>query len=221
MNHMTKQRLPHRALICPYKQIIHYETEYLRTVANRYGINSNRREFYRMCQALALQYYVDLMNEYDFYALGHVKTVYRRALAIGRRFAVSLDPINTRSTAYSWYREMNFQNDDEIDTRGLREWVIDFNASMERDMKKLPETPTGRRARLALRRWANAHMDFWMKEISGRITIPNDRRDDMSRCHRFLDDPLKPIDPDALDQLPTIIRERRTAERQRTGRASG
>jgi hypothetical protein len=91
VNHMTKQRLPHRALICPYKQIIHYETEYLRTVANRYGINSNRREFYRMCQALALQYYVDLMNEYDFYALGHVKTVYRRALAIGRRFAVSLD----------------------------------------------------------------------------------------------------------------------------------
>jgi hypothetical protein len=134
---MTKQRLPHRALICPYKKITHYETEYLRTLANRYGINSNRRAFYHICQVLALQYYTDMLNEYDFYALRDVKKVYRRALATERRFASSLEPMNTRSPAYSWYREINFQNDDQIDTRNLRECVINFATSMDREDEKI------------------------------------------------------------------------------------
>lgn len=216
---MTERQLPPRALLCPYREIPCYELEDLRTVANRYQINSNRKKFYGMCQRLALQYYQDLMNEYDFHALRSFKTIYGSALADGRRFASSLDPMIWKTPAYSWYRETNINNYREIYPKDLHELITEFNADMERCINRLPDTPKSH-PRLALRTWANAHMDFWKNTIFGRITIPNERKDDMSRCHRFLGDLLTPIDPDAVKQLPTIIRERRTAERQRTERAS-
>jgi hypothetical protein len=63
-------------------------------------------------------------------------------------------------------------------------------------------------------------MDYWEAELHQRITIPNDKKDGMSRCHRFLHDLLAPIDPDALKHLPTIIRERRSAQKKRTETAT-
>jgi hypothetical protein len=138
---VTKQRLPHRALLWPHKAVRHYDLAELRKIANDHQINSRRKRFYRFCDHLAMQYYMDHMNEVDFYALSDVKATYRSALADGRRYAKSLGAIDALRSAYSWYREVNLENDDEIYTKELREWVIDANKSLEDVIKRLPEPP--------------------------------------------------------------------------------
>ncbi len=215
---MTAQQLPVRKLFLAYRTIGHYHPRDLKKIADIRDIFRARRQFYKHCYNLAAQYFLDLMSEQDFHELNNTISTHHQALLFGRRFAEVLQVINTKGPAHSWYREMTYAHDCEMDTNKLLDDVMEFISSMEMALTHLPAPPRGR-PKLALRKWANRHMDFWEHKLGRRVTISNTGADGMSKCHQFLHDLLVPIDHEAVVHLPTIIRERRSAQRQRTGRA--
>lgn len=217
---MTSQKLPDRELFMLYECPRFYRSHHLKRIADTHNIFKKRKKFYRHYDRAANRYHHDRMLEYDFYSLGHAASVNRTNLTSARRFLTCLQHLNEKGPAYSWYVEISHKNGCFVDTINLQHFVVELVESLQTVVDHLPAAPNQRPTKIALRKWANVHMDYWEYEMHQKITISNDRKDGMSRCHQFLHDLLMLIDPEAVDHLPTIIRERRSAATNRTERAS-
>ena len=188
-----------------------YSLSTLRKIANDQEL-TKRRKFYRLAYGLAMQYRFNVIIEEDLANANKARKRFKRSIKHCLGLLECIDAVLSNRCDYSYIYEADHRaSRDLIDLHALHEQLNDLlHTTMEAEAI-LPKLPSSRRPRLALRAWVKGHLAFWTGELGKPVTVAPDKRDGMSRCHRYLHDLLVPLDPSATEHLRSILREHRTS----------
>jgi hypothetical protein len=216
-----QHELPAREVFAvPRRSTPRHRPDNLRKIANDFDI-SKRRKFYDLAHDLADRYYIDRIIEDDLLHSTVAKKVFKRAIVSGLKFARNIEEIFENRPLFSLWNEPYFR---------CKGYLGEFALALKRDelleqvyyfviltvyaSSTLPLPPPSRKKRLALRKWAAGHLDFWMNELGRPITLIHDAKDGYSPCHGLLRALLEEIDSDSLGALAAILRERKARLRE-------
>lgn len=83
----------------------------------------------------------------------------------------------------------------------------------ERARTDMPAPSRGPKRQIALRRWTVKMLDFWAGELGREVTIDYQAGSASSETYALLECLLKPLDPQVVRYLATVLREERTRRR--------
>jgi hypothetical protein len=155
----------------------------LRKIANDFDIKK-RRKFYDIAHDLAHEYYMDRIIEEDLLSSTWARDTLKRAIVNGLKFARNIEEIFENRPLFSLWNESYFRCKGgfgevalALKRDELLEQVYYFVILTVHASSTLPLPPPSRKKRLALRKWAAGHLDFWTNELGRPITLIHDAKD--------------------------------------------